>query len=132
MAKLLRVVPKRFREKMHLLDLLIGNADRHTGNVIKDQTGRWWAVDHGMASPIHRDWVTSGRYTEGFKGEPLPKHIRRILKRANLDNVGDITDSFYKDKRTSVDLVRFMLLKNKWPTRDDIYEIHGIKIERIG
>lgn len=42
--------PEQFG-KMSLLDILLGNTDRHEGNFLIDKRGKVWAIDHGLSMP---------------------------------------------------------------------------------
>lgn len=90
--------------ELGLLDLLIGNTDRHTSNWLIDQDGRAVGIDHAnadigwptSASPFSRQFRDgNGHYID----HPMPKtQIGQIQDRlAKLAQNGTIYDSQYRD-----------------------------------
>ena len=76
-----------------VLDVVINNADRKLGHILRDHAGRLWAIDHGLS--FHPDdklrtvlWA--------FAGRPLPPPMLTALRRlsANLSGelAGDVRD----------------------------------------
>lgn len=59
------------------LDYIIGNTDRHRGNLIESPSGAFWAIDHTASFP---DLVGSVR--EGFRGEGRSTQENRMLEAA--------------------------------------------------
>ncbi|MBW3665393.1 MAG: SCO1664 family protein [Actinobacteria bacterium] len=58
--------------RMVVFDLLINNADRKGGHVLRDADGRVWLVDHGVC--FHREPKLRTVAWE-FAGEPLPSDL---------------------------------------------------------
>ncbi len=73
--------------RVALFDLLINNADRKGGHVLKDTTGKMWLIDHGIcfhAQPKLRTVIWD------FAGQPIPDDL--------LDDVTDFRGRLEKDK----------------------------------
>ena len=69
---------KRFAQ-MKVLDALLGNTDRHPGNVLEDKSGKVWAIDNGGA--FGQKWKQeTGRYISYTKSS-----VRNLMKAANID-----------------------------------------------
>ena len=71
-----------------LFDLLINNADRKGGHVIKDQSGKLWLIDHGIcfhAQPKLRTVIWD------FAGEPIPADLLADLQQFR-DRLGSEQD----------------------------------------
>jgi uncharacterized repeat protein (TIGR03843 family) len=71
-------------------DAVINNADRKSGHVLSDSTGRLWAVDHGLTFHVEDKLRT---VIWAFADEPLTKEIRRALETlgAALSDEGDLS-----------------------------------------
>lgn len=59
-------------------DAVINNADRKSGHVLEDATGRLWAVDHGLTFHIDDKLRT---VIWAFADEPLTGPVRTTLER---------------------------------------------------
>ena len=59
------------------LDYIIGNTDRHRGNLIEAPDGTFWAIDHTASFP---DLVGSVR--DGFRGEGRSTQDNRVVEEA--------------------------------------------------
>ncbi len=73
--------------RVALFDLLINNADRKGGHVLKDNSGKIWLIDHGIcfhAQPKLRTVIWD------FAGEPIPDEL--------LGDVTDFRQRLEKDK----------------------------------
>jgi len=75
--------------RVALFDLLINNADRKGGHVIKDLTGKVWLIDHGIcfhAQPKLRTVIWD------FAGEAIPDALLDDVQefRARLDKEQDL------------------------------------------
>lgn len=57
-------------------DVIINNADRKSGHVLRDETGRLWAIDHGIA--FHAEPKLRTVVWE-LAGEPLPADLAADL-----------------------------------------------------
>lgn len=77
------------RRQMLLLDQIIGNPDRHSGNLLIDHNGEWYPIDHGAAfqniGSHGPDWYL--RYSD-FENQPLtPEELQQVqAARAALDH----------------------------------------------
>jgi len=58
--------------RVALFDLLINNADRKGGHVLKDQAGKIWLIDHGIC--FHAQHKLRTVIWE-FAGEPIPAEL---------------------------------------------------------
>lgn len=56
-------------KEIALLDLVINNADRKGGHVLRDNSGRLWAIDHGVCFHVEPKLRT---VLWDFVGEPVP------------------------------------------------------------
>lgn len=73
------------RRQLLLLDQVIGNQDRHSGNLLVDHNGEWYPIDHGGAfgniGAHGTDWYF--RHTD-FEGQPLtPDERYQVLQARN-------------------------------------------------
>ncbi len=59
------------------LDAVINNADRKGGHVIEDETGRLWAVDHGVSFHVEHKLRT---VIWSYAGKPLGDEVEDGLK----------------------------------------------------
>lgn len=60
-----------------VFDLLINNADRKGGHVIKDQNGKLWSIDHGICFHAQHKLRT---VIWDFAGEPIPDELLNDLQ----------------------------------------------------
>jgi len=79
--------------RVALFDLLINNADRKGGHIIKDTSGKLWLIDHGIcfnSQPKLRTVVWD------FGGEPIPAPLLDDLAafRRRLDDDGELAEAF--------------------------------------
>ena len=58
-------------------DAVANNADRKSGHVLEDGSGRLWAVDHGLTFHVDDKLRT---VIWAFADEPLTKEVRRVLE----------------------------------------------------
>jgi uncharacterized repeat protein (TIGR03843 family) len=73
--------------RIALFDVLINNADRKGGHVLKDESGKLWAIDHGIcfhAQPKLRTVIWD------FAGQSIPSTL--------LDDVSELRQRLDKDK----------------------------------
>ncbi len=61
-----------------LFDLLVNNADRKAGHVLRDAAGRLWLIDHGIC--FHEENKLRTVIWE-FAGQPVPSGLRADLRR---------------------------------------------------
>ena len=63
------------------LDFIIGNTDRHTGNLLIDRNGVLWAIDHSLAFPTQKnpEPVTMDLF-EYLDGRKIPDSILQDLR----------------------------------------------------
>jgi len=57
--------PREWTPRFTIMDALLGNVDRHAGNVLYDEEGKMWAIDNGGAFGFERfgrqkDWFWTG------------------------------------------------------------------------
>jgi uncharacterized repeat protein (TIGR03843 family) len=73
--------------RVALFDMLVNNADRKGGHVLKDTAGKMWIIDHGIcfhAQPKLRTVIWD------FAGEPIPEEL--------LADVADFRQRLEKEK----------------------------------
>jgi len=72
-----------------LFDLIINNADRKGGHLLKDQAGRFWLIDHGICFHAQNKLRT---VIWDFAGEPIPADLLADLEqfRTRLDTEKDL------------------------------------------
>lgn len=93
--------------ELALLDAVLNNADRKAGHIMKDESGRIWAIDHGVC--LHRENKLR-TVLWGWAGSPLDDlHLKRLtqLQSALNDSPPDIdrwiTQQEKKSLRTRVE-----------------------------
>jgi len=79
--------------RVALFDLLINNADRKGGNILRDTEGKLWLIDHGIcfnAQPKLRTVVWD------FGGQPIPSDLLADLRafRQRLDDDADLLTAY--------------------------------------
>lgn len=68
-----------------LFDIVINNADRKGGHILKDTQGRLWLIDHGICFHVEDKLRT---VVWDFAGEPIPSNLCSDLSRL-LDELGE-------------------------------------------
>lgn len=63
--------------RVALFDLLINNADRKGGHVLKDQSGKVWLIDHGIGFHAQNKLRT---VIWEFAGEPIPANLLKDVE----------------------------------------------------
>jgi uncharacterized repeat protein (TIGR03843 family) len=63
--------------RVALFDILINNADRKGGHVLKDQTGKIWLIDHGIGFHAQNKLRT---VIWEFAGEPVPADLLKEVE----------------------------------------------------
>lgn len=85
--------------RVALFDVLINNADRKGGHLLKDHAGRLWLIDHGICFHTQNKLRT---VIWDFAGEPIPADlladVRGFRARLNddlvlLDALGELLDT---------------------------------------
>lgn len=74
-------------QRIALFDLMVNNADRKGGHVLKDEAGKLWAIDHGIcfhAQPKLRTVIWD------FAGQPIAQTL--------LEDMADFRQRLEKDK----------------------------------
>lgn len=69
-------VPSLVVARIVAFDVVANNADRKSGHVLRDPSGRIWLIDHGLT--FHVDWKLRTVIWE-LAGEPLPPTLRDDL-----------------------------------------------------
>jgi uncharacterized repeat protein (TIGR03843 family) len=65
-------------KRIALFDVLINNADRKSGHILRDSSGRTWCIDHGVS--FHEEDKLRTVIWD-FTGQSLPGDVRRDLVR---------------------------------------------------
>lgn len=76
--------------RMAVLDVLLNNADRKGGHVLRGPDGATYGVDHGICLN-HEDKLRTVLW--GFLGEPLPTETLGVLRRVRAELDGDLADA---------------------------------------
>lgn len=79
-------------QKMRAMDAILGNLDRHGGNVIVDKAGRLWAIDNGFI-----DYVWRGDASRQFKGLVEQGVLDRGKWGPVSELIGKVADSSVED-----------------------------------
>ena len=79
--------------RVALFDVLVNNADRKGGHVIKDKQGKLWSIDHGIcfhADPKLRTVIWD------FAGQPIPDDLLADVRafRKRLDSDQNLVTAF--------------------------------------
>lgn len=105
--------------KIVMLDVIIGNGDRHNGNFVVDSTGKTWAIDHGHAKWYHGtdvdDTYLRGQFAYGarkrslnVKGDKTTGDGRIVRKSFDIGAVRErwkrITQDQFMDALKDVDI----------------------------
>jgi hypothetical protein len=73
-------------KEIALLDLVINNADRKGGHVLRDNGGRLWAIDHGVCFHVEPKLRT---VLWDFVGEPVPDAALKAVESLCAAVAGD-------------------------------------------
>lgn len=78
-----------------LFDLLINNADRKGGHVLRDETGHIWLIDHGVCFHVEDKLRT---VVWDFVGEPIPEQLLEAINllRSRLEPDCDLAETLSK------------------------------------
>lgn len=68
-------------QRLAVFDAVINNADRKSGHVLRDETGRLWAIDHGIAFHVEPKLRT---VIWDYAGQPIPTGILDDLARLQV------------------------------------------------
>ncbi|MFZ3151603.1 MAG: SCO1664 family protein [Anaerolineaceae bacterium] len=60
-----------------VFDLVANNADRKGGHILKDESGRLWAIDHALCFHTERKYRS---VIWDFAGQPLPEELLQVLE----------------------------------------------------
>ncbi len=77
-----------------VLDLVVNNADRKAGHILRDEDSRLWAIDHGLAFHVAEKMRT---VLWGFGGRPIPPAIAAKLRQARIELGGALGERFAAD-----------------------------------
>ncbi len=77
-----------------VLDLVLNNADRKAGHILRDEESRLWAIDHGLTFHVEEKLRT---VLWGFAGRPIPNDILARLGKAREELAGPLADRFVAD-----------------------------------
>jgi uncharacterized repeat protein (TIGR03843 family) len=80
--------------RVALFDLLINNADRKGGHVLKDPSGKMWVIDHGICFHVQPKLRT---VIWDFAGEPIPDELLADVQelRTRLDHDKDLKTAIH-------------------------------------
>lgn len=109
--------------KLSLYDGIIGNTDRHDGNIMIDPAGRVHAIDHGLAFPDENSeqWPNTGNVSSGFR-MPLEPAQRTALEQLRPKLRTDpVLPTLLTEKQIQAmdDRIGMMLHNNRLPNADD-------------
>lgn len=79
-------------QRVALFDAVVNNADRKGGHVLRDQSGRLWAIDHGVTFAEESKLRT---VLWGWAGEPIPVGLLgdlRAFRESFLRDPGSLAD----------------------------------------
>lgn len=77
-----------------VLDLVLNNADRKAGHILRDDGARLWAIDHGLTFHVEEKLRT---VLWGFAGRPIPPSIVAKLRHLHSELRGHLGRSFAAD-----------------------------------
>jgi uncharacterized repeat protein (TIGR03843 family) len=77
-----------------VLDLVLNNADRKAGHILRDDQAWLWAIDHGLTFHIEEKLRT---VLWGFAGRPIPRDIVDRLCGARTEFGGQLGEQFAGD-----------------------------------
>jgi hypothetical protein len=102
--------------RIAVMDVIIGNLDRHGGNALVDADGRVWAIDHGLAFPSqHKTYTGNTLVQDRSTGTPLPADIRAALS-GMANNWAEITQELRAHGLTDAEITaaraRFDYMRN--------------------
>lgn len=77
-----------------VLDLVLNNADRKAGHILRDEDSRLWAIDHGLTFHVEEKLRT---VLWGFAGQQIPQAIVDDLRGARIALGGQLGERFAAD-----------------------------------
>ena len=77
-----------------VLDLVLNNADRKAGHILRDEHSRLWAIDHGLTFHVEEKLRT---VLWGFAGLQIPREIVEQLRHVREQLGGDLGARFAAD-----------------------------------
>lgn len=80
-----------------LFDLLLNNADRKGGHILRDAQSHLWLIDHGLCFHVEDKLRT---VVWDFSGEPIPTEL--------LDGVGRLNELLQEGQPLYTELVRYI------------------------
>lgn len=80
-----------------LFDLLLNNADRKGGHILRDKQGCVWLIDHGLCFHVEDKLRT---VVWDFSGETIPTEL--------LEGVGRLIEQLQEDQPQQVELARYI------------------------
>lgn len=103
--------------RIAILDLVVNNADRKGGHVLRDEDGRLWAIDHGLT--FHEE-PKLRTVLWGWGGEPLRDDetaaLERLLATLTTPRAGDLDRWLtVRERRALVDRVRGLIADAIFP-----------------
>lgn len=145
----------RAAAKTSVLDIIIGNADRHPGNYMIDQQGKMWAIDHGLAGikgrPRYQRYTDSERIKSlnlGFGREdlvnkpPADSAARwREIVAEEVRNASRLTQADYKeiiagfprrDVNINVLMARAEQLQREYQVAESIINVESVDLQEEG
>lgn len=96
-------------KRIALFDILINNADRKGGHVIRDEDNRLWAIDHGIC--FHHDYKLRSVIWD-YAGEPIPPELGADLE-GLAQVLGDETTPLVEALLTLLSRVEFTAVQKR-------------------
>jgi hypothetical protein len=86
-------------QKIATLDFLVGNTDRHEGNLVRGTDGRFYAMDNGLSLPFTSTpsefrSVPLNYASRGNRGGLIPKAIKDGVARLTNEKIQKILNKF--------------------------------------
>jgi hypothetical protein len=116
------------------LDVLLGNTDRHWGNLRRGEDGRWYAIDNGLAIPDnthHYEFLSEvvAELMEVGLEDPslatIPKEVRREIQAidpATLEKILHEQDFLREDIQGCLTRLAALKKMRKWPVNKKYYD----------
>jgi hypothetical protein len=108
--------------RIAMLDFLIGQTDRHTGNFMRGEDGRYYAIDNGFAIVKDNQIGELGSATiSAVAGRRIPDEVRAQIQQLSEAKIKEIMKrGRFKDKSDRGMIARWtVLMKLKtWPKRE--------------